>query len=308
MAERSVQGCIHSVFQEGYPIGGSGTRFIITRNQRKTTMTQRVFITGGASGLGRAIALKYANEGAQVCIGDINPEQGGVVEQEITAAGGEGYFVECDVRRLTDLEKICKDLTSKWGGVDVVVNNAGVASAGSIEDTTMADWEWIMDINVLGVVRGCKAFTPQFKKQGSGAFVNIASMAGLMLAPLMDSYNVSKAGVIALSETLSQELRDSGIHVSCVCPAFFQTNLASSMRSDIPGIQQSVGKLMKRSTITADDVAKDIIRSVKDRDFWVLPHVKERRMWILKRHAPRAFDWLMHKESKRWMRKMGGGA
>jgi short-subunit dehydrogenase len=188
------------------------------------------------------------------------------------------------------------------------VNNAGVASAGSIEDTTIGDWEWILDINVLGVVRGCKAFTPLFKQQGSGAFVNVASMAGLMLAPLMDSYNVSKAGVIALSETLSQELRDSGIHVSCVCPAFFQTNLASTMRSDIPGIQQNVNKLMKRSSITAEDVAEDIFRSVKDKDFWVLPHAKERRMWMLKRHAPWAFDWLMHQETKRWMSKMGSKA
>ncbi|MBZ2167348.1 SDR family oxidoreductase [Marinobacter sp. F4216] len=271
-------------------------------------MTQRVFITGGASGLGRALALRYAKDGARVCIGDINPEQGAAVEQEINAAGGEGHFVECDVRRLTDLEKARDAIVQKWGGVDVVVNNAGVASAGSIEETSMADWEWILDINVLGVVRGCKAFTPQFKAQGSGAFVNIASMAGLMLAPLMDSYNVSKAGVIALSETLSQELRDDGIHVSCVCPAFFQTNLATTMRSDIPGIQQNVNKLMKRSSITAEDVAEDIVRSVDSNSFWVLPHAKERRMWMLKRHAPKAFDWLMHQESKRWMSKMGGKA
>jgi len=237
-------------------------------------MTQRVFITGGASGLGRALALRYAKEGAKVCIGDINPEQGVLVEKELNTAGGEGYYVECDVRRLRDLEKICEDLTRKWGGIDVVVNNAGVASAGSIEDTTMADWEWIMDINVLGVVRGCKAFTPQFKKQGAGAFVNIASMAGLMLAPLMDSYNVSKAGVIALSETLSHELRDAGIHVSCVCPAFFQTNLTNGMRSNIPGIQQNINKLMKRSGVTAEDVADDVFRAVEKGDFWVLPTPK----------------------------------
>lgn len=271
-------------------------------------MTQRVFVTGGAGGLGRAIALRYAREGARVCIGDINPDAGASVAREINLSGGEGHYMECDVRRLTDLEKACAELTEKWGGVDVVVNNAGVASAGSIEDTTLADWEWIIDINVLGVVRGCKAFTPQFKNQGSGTFVNIASMAGLMLAPLMGSYNVSKAGVIALSETLSQELRGDGIHVSCVCPAFFQTNLASGMRSDIPGIQQNVGKLMKRSTITADHVAEDIVRSVKNRDFWVLPHMKERRLWILKRYLPWAFDRLMHQESKRWMSKMSGKA
>ena len=139
-------------------------------------MTQRVFITGGASGLGRAIALRYAKEGAKVCIGDINPEQGVAVEAELNQAGGEGYFVECDVRRLSDFEKVRDDLVQKWGGVDVVVNNAGVASAGSIEDTTIGDWEWILDINVLGVVRGCKAFTPLFKQQGSGAFVNVAHL------------------------------------------------------------------------------------------------------------------------------------
>ncbi|MFE8072420.1 SDR family oxidoreductase [Marinobacteraceae bacterium S3BR75-40.1] len=270
-------------------------------------MTQRIFITGGASGLGRAIALRYAREGARVCIGDINPEQGAETEEAIRKAGGEALYLDCDVRRLSDLEKVCDTLEQKWGGVDIVVNNAGVASAGTIEDTTISDWEWILDINIMGVVRGCKAFTPLFKRQGSGTFVNVASMAGLMLAPVMSSYNVSKAGVIALSETLSQELRDAGIHVSVLCPAFFQTNLASTMRSDIPGIQQNVNKLMKRSDITAEDVAQSVYDAVEKNEFWILPHVKERRMWYLKRYAPKAFDWLMHQESKRWMKKMGGG-
>lgn len=270
-------------------------------------MTQRVFITGGASGLGRALALRYAREGARVCIGDINPEQGAEVEKELNAAGGVAQFINCDVRRISDLERVRDQLEKEWGGVDVVVNNAGVASAGRIEDTTLADWEWIIDINVLGVVRGCKVFTPLMKKQGSGSLVNIASMAGLMLAPMMGSYNVSKAGVIALSETLRQELADSGISVHAVCPAFFQTNLTATMRSDIPGIQQNVGKLMKRSKITADNVADDIFRAVKKGEFWVLPHATERRLWYIKRYTPPVFNWLMGQESKRWMKKFGKG-
>lgn len=269
-------------------------------------MSQRVFITGGASGLGRALALHYARKGAKVCIGDVNPEAGQATEAELSAAGGEGLFLPCDVRRVTDLEHVRSELEQRWGGVDIVVNNAGVASAGSIEDTTMADWEWILDINVLGVVRGCKVFTPLFRQQGSGTFVNVASMAGLMLAPMMDSYNVSKAGVIALSETLSLELRDAGIRICCVCPSFFQTNLTSGMRSDLPGIQQNINGLMKRSTVTADDVAADIGRAVKQGDFWVLPHQRERRLWLLKRHAPRAFDYIMHRESRRWMKRLSG--
>ena len=266
-------------------------------------MVQRIFITGGASGLGRALALRYAQEGARVCIGDINPGLGAEVAAEVRAEGGEALFVDCDVRRVTDLERARDLLVREWGGVDIVVNNAGVASAGRIEDTTLSDWEWILDINVLGVVRGCKVFTPLMKKQGRGSLVNVASMAGLMLAPLMASYNVSKASVIALSETLRQELQEDGISVHAVCPAFFQTNLTSTMRSDLPGIQQNVGKLMKRSKVTADDVADDIHRAVEKGDFWVLPHAMERRLWYVKRYTPPVFHWLMSQESKRWMRK-----
>lgn len=267
-------------------------------------MSQRVFITGGASGLGRAVALNYARQGARVCIGDITPEQGVETEKEIQQAGGEGLFVECDVRRLADFEKAKDALVKAWGGVDVVINNAGVASAGTIEDTTIADWEWILDINVMGVVRGCKVFTPLLKEQGSGTIVNIASMAGLMLAPLMSSYNVSKAGVIALSETMNHEFLDTGVNVCVVCPAFFQTNLTNTMRSSIPGIQNNVNKLMKRSTVTADDVANDIQRAVEKGQFWVLPHKMERRLWYIKRASPKAFDFLLGLESKRWMKKM----
>jgi len=267
-------------------------------------MSQRVFITGGASGLGRAVALNYARQGARVCIGDITPEQGVETEKAIQQAGGEGFFVECDVRRVSDFEKAKNALVEQWGGVDVVINNAGVASAGSIEDTTIADWEWILDINVMGVVRGCKVFTPLLKEQGSGTIVNIASMAGLMLAPLMSSYNVSKAGVIALSETMNHEFLHTGVNVCVVCPAFFQTNLTSTMRTSIPGVQNNINKLMKRSSVTADDVANDIQRAVEKGQFWVLPHKTERRLWYIKRASPKAFDFLLGLESKRWMKKM----
>lgn len=268
-------------------------------------MTQRVFITGGASGLGRALALRYAREGARVCIGDIDSDLGAKVEAELKDAGADALYINCDVRRISDLERVRDTLVAEWGGVDIVVNNAGVAAAGKIEETTLADWDWILDINVMGVVRGCKVFTPLMKEQGSGHLVNIASMAGLMLAPLMASYNVSKAGVIALSETLRQELQQSGIQVHAVCPAFFQTNLTSSMRSEIPGIQQNVGKLMQRSKVTADNVADDIYQAVEKGEFWVLPHAMERRLWYVKRYTPPVFNWLMSQESKRWMKKFG---
>jgi NAD(P)-dependent dehydrogenase (short-subunit alcohol dehydrogenase family) len=167
----------------------------------------RIFITGGASGLGLAIAHRYARAGFKVCIGDIHDERGHEAERAIAHSGAsEVLYLRCDVRKVEDLEAVADQLDKRWGGVDIVVNNAGVAQGGPFEQVPMEDWEWVLDINLLGVVRGCKVFTPRFKRQGEGYFVNIASMAGLLDTPFMTGYNVSKAGVVMLSETLQNEL------------------------------------------------------------------------------------------------------
>jgi NAD(P)-dependent dehydrogenase (short-subunit alcohol dehydrogenase family) len=133
----------------------------------------------------------------------------------------QAAFLPCDVTKETDLAAAAQWLETNWGGVDVVINNAGVAAAGGIADYELPDWEWILDINLLGVVRGCKVFTPLFRRQGGGRFINIASMAGLMNLPKMAPYNASKAAVISLSETLAYELAADNIKVSVVCPSFF---------------------------------------------------------------------------------------
>ena len=133
------------------------------------------------------------------------------------------------------------------------MNNAGVAQAGSIETTSIDDWRWIIDINLLGVVRGCRVFTPVLKQQRSGHLVNIASMAGLLDVPFMSSYNATKAAVVSLSETLQNELHATGIGVSVVCPSFFQTNIGESLRADDPGLRKAMSKLLARSAITAAD-------------------------------------------------------
>ncbi len=261
---------------------------------------KRIFITGGASGLGKAVAIKFASKGFNVCIGDVNDERGKEAETALKAYAPDAFYVHCDVTSLDDLENARSELEARWGGVDVVVNNAGVAgTAGAIEEVSLSDWEWVLDVNLMGVVRGCKTFTPLFKKQGSGHFVNIASAAGLMSAPFMGNYNASKAGVISLSETLLAELHQHKITTSVVCPAFFQTNLTESMRSHISGLHSKVNKLMTRSKITAEDVADSIYKAYEEKEFWVVTHPFERRMWYFKRILPKGFNALMQRQAKK---------
>ncbi|WP_417666976.1 SDR family oxidoreductase [Pseudidiomarina sp.] len=250
---------------------------------------QRIFITGGASGLGFALAQICAKGGWQVCIGDRDIERGEAVIGSLQKWQPKAMFLPCDVTRMSDLEQVAKTLTEKWGGVDVVVNNAGVAQVGKISDTTLSDWQWIIDINLLGVVRGCKVFTPLFKQQGSGHFVNIASMAGLLDVPNMSAYNATKAAVVSLSETLQNELVKDNIHVTVVCPSFFKTNLNQGMRSTIDGIEQKVDKLMSSSKLNAVDIARLIMKAVDKKKSHVLPHRQGRLAWYMKRWLPRSW-------------------
>jgi len=269
-------------------------------NSKVTTQQKRIFITGGASGLGRAIAFKYAQQGYKVCIGDINEERGQETVTALEALGCEVLYFHCDTTKMKDLISVKDQLIQHWGGVDVVVNNAGVAgTAGPIDDVSMSDWDWVLNINLLGVVRGCKVFTPLFKAQKSGYFINISSAAGLMNAPLMSSYNASKAGVISLSETLRFELERFGIGISVVCPAFFKTNLTETMKSTIDGVTQRIASVMESSKVTADDVANMIFESMTNNKFWVITHKPERKLWLLKRYVPFQFQRMMKKQMNR---------
>jgi NAD(P)-dependent dehydrogenase (short-subunit alcohol dehydrogenase family) len=250
-------------------------------------VSRRVFITGGASGLGRALALRHARAGDRVCIGDINDARGAETVAAGQALGADLRYLRCDVTVEDDLLAARAALEGWWGGVDVVVNNAGVACAGAIETVSIEDWRWIIEINLLGVVRGCRVFTPLFKRQGRGHFVNVASMAGLLDVPLLSSYNATKAAVVSLSETLQNELFADGIGVTVLCPSFFQTNLGESMRTPDPALHARLTRLLSRSTLNADQIADQLFRAVERGRFYVLPHAEGARAWLMKRLLPR---------------------
>ncbi len=261
---------------------------------------KRIFITGGASGLGKAIAIKYAQAGYQVCIADINDDRGEETLAELKKIAPAALYFHCDITKIEDLEWAKEQLIVHWSGVDIVVNNAGVGgNAGEIDEISLDDWQWVLDINLLGVVRGCKTFTPLFKLQGFGYFINIASMAGLINAPNMSNYNVAKAGVISLSETLAMELARYNIGTSAVCPAFFKTNLTETLKAKDPKVIHSVNKLMNKATLGADDIAHAIYQAVEQQNFWILPHKTERRLWLLKRYIPFLFRYIMNKHLAR---------
>ena len=229
-------------------------------------MQNRMMITGAGSGLGREIALRWARDGWRLALADVN--EAGLAEslKLVREAGGDGFTQRCDVRDYSQLTALAQSCEEKFGGIDVIVNNAGVASGGFFGELSLEDWDWQIAINLMGVVKGCKAFLPLLERS-KGKIVNIASMAALMQGPAMSNYNVAKAGVVALSESLLVELAlvEVGVHV--VCPSFFQTNLLDSFRGPSPEMKHQVGKLLESSPISAADIADYIHAEVAKGQF-----------------------------------------
>ena len=189
----------------------------------KANYPKNVVITGAASGLGRALALAWAREGWKIGIADIDTDGAAQTLTMVEQAGGTGEIFRCNVRNLEEIEAMADHFFASWGSVGVIVNNAGVADVGCVGDIHIENWERMLDTSLWGVIYGCHAFIPRMKEQGGGYIVNTSSAAGLICLPHMAPYNVAKAGVISLSETLKCELSSSGIGVTVICPTFFNT-------------------------------------------------------------------------------------
>lgn len=258
---------------------------------------QKVLITGAASGLGRALALRFAKEGADICVADINAEGSKETVTMIEAAGGKGWTAHLDVTVPEQWEALRHDVEERWGGIDVVINNAGVATGDRIDAGEWAWWEWIIDINLKGVALGCRTFTPMMKNQNSGYIMNTASLAGLMVLPSMASYNVTKAGVIALSETMHFELDAYNIKVTALCPGFFRTNLDKTMKTSDPSMLKFVDKVFEKSELTADEVADRAYRSLMKGELICNPHPIGRKAVFIKRYLGFLLRWQLRKAS-----------
>ncbi len=257
---------------------------------------KRVLITGGASGLGKAIVEKFTQLGWRIAVVDINFEGAQEVARNANDNGAEALAFLCDVGRDDDFTSIADTLKEQWGGLDIIINNAGVATTGPMVDCTPAQWERAINLNLNSVYRGCHYWLPLIPENGPGHVVNTASFAGIAQAPTMMSYNVSKAGVIALSETLCAELGYRNIGVSVICPAFFKTNLLDSMSPSEEGLKPLVNKWMENSKVSADDVAQDVLDGIENNQLMVISHDYARKAYRLKRFFPK---WFMKQQIKK---------
>lgn len=249
----------------------------------------RAVVTGGGSGLGRAFSVALGKRGGRVLVTDLDLATAEATAELVRAAGGTASTLRCDVSKKEDVYALPDAMKSAFGGTDVVFNNAGVAVGGPVHEIPVEDWEWLMGINLWGVIYGTLAFLPHFRAQGSGHYVNIASAAGLLCSPRLAPYNVSKAGVVALSETLCAELAPQGIAVSVLCPTFIQTNIHRDSRSHGPGTREAGEKMMARATKTPDDIAEITLRAVDRKELYIVPHADGLWAWRMKRADPERF-------------------
>ena len=250
----------------------------------------RAVVTGAGSGLGRAFCIELARRGARVVAADIDLEAARATAKQLD---GEAHPFACDVAKREEVDALAVEAEKRLGGVDLVVNNAGVAVGGAIGDIPIDDWRWIVVVNLWGPIHGCHVFSPRLKRQGFGHVINVASAAGLLSPPMLGPYNATKAAVIALSETLSAELRASGVGVTVLCPTFFPTNIHRSARA--PGAEgelEIVDKMMERSKFTADDVARIALDAAQSGELYVVPQADGRWLWRVKRVLPTGFNRL----------------
>ena len=186
-------------------------------------------ITGAGRGIGRGIALRCAKEGMKIVLAGYGMESITKTAADLEALGAETLIVQTDVSKEEDVENLAQKSFDKFGEVHLLVNNAGVGAPGSITETTIGDWNWVLGVNLYGVLYGLRAFVPRMKQQSEGHVVNVSSLAGLMFAGGV--YGVSKHAVVALSESLYRELIDSPVNVTVYCPGYVDTEIDNAERS-----------------------------------------------------------------------------
>ncbi|MEJ7746139.1 MAG: SDR family NAD(P)-dependent oxidoreductase [Luteimonas sp.] len=244
---------------------------------------RKILITGAGSGLGLALAQRHAARGDAVACVDLHDERAETARASLPGSGHAAFTA--DVGNDASMTALRDRVLSQWGAPEVLVNNAGIASGGTLLQTTMDEWRDVLEVNLLGVVRGCRAFLPGMLERGSGSILNIASFAALAGAPSIMSYGVAKGGVVTLSEQLRAELHGSGVSVSVACPSFFQTNLLQQWRGS-EAMKAHAAKMMTRSSDTLDRVADKIFDAFARDQFLILPTRGAATRWRLRRWAP----------------------
>lgn len=244
----------------------------------------RVLVTGAAQGLGAALADAWQARGAQVMRTD---------RQE-----GEG-IERLDITSDDDWSRVRTVVQDTWGGLDVLVNNAGIAGGGRLDVASIEEWQRLVDINLLGAVRGTATFTPMFKRQRSGRFVNVASLAGLVHPAGMAGYNATKAAVVALTETTGHELASYGVTAHVVCPSYFRTGLMEGLQGRDVALQQVMTRLVEEAPLGPDQIAEAVLAGIDAEEELIVPDDAARAAYGLKTSDRAGYDQVMRAQARK---------
>ncbi len=251
-------------------------------------------LTGAGSGFGLECARIAAQRGMRLVLVDVQQNALDAAAAELTAAGAQVLARRVDVSNAAQMEQLAQDVQQQWGAPHLVFNNAGVAAGGLVWENSARDWEWVLGVNLMGVVHGVRLFTPlmlqaaRHDKHWRGHIVNTASMAGLVAPPNMGIYNASKHAVVALTETLYQDLAlvTDQVGASLLCPFFVPTGINDSARNRPQDVAQArpttsqlmgqamMGKAVSASKVTAADVARKVFDAVATGQFYIYSHPK----------------------------------
>lgn len=256
-------------------------------------------VTGGGSGIGRALCSLFAREGARVVVADIEEAAAAATAESIVAARGEAVAVRTDVSDLAAVQALAERAFARYGAVHVLCNNAGVGVHGGLEQMTHRDWQWVLGVNLWGVIHGLETFLPRMIEGGQGGhIVNTASMAGLIATQGLGVYNTSKYAVVGLSETLAKDLKSYGIGVSVLCPMGVATRIGESARNRPRALANAVEKapsrveLMGRS-LDPDTVAGMVWAAMRANQLYVVTH--DEGLEPLRRRARRLEEAILHR-------------
>jgi NAD(P)-dependent dehydrogenase (short-subunit alcohol dehydrogenase family) len=262
-----------------------------------------VLVTGAGSGIGRETALLSARRGADLVICDVNEAGLAEVESQARGVGRNVLARRIDVSDRAEMRAFADEVHAGGGAVDLLVNNAGVGLVGGFLDTELEDWDWIVGINLMGVVHGCHFFLPKMVERGRGGHVaNVASMAGYHASPALVAYSATKFAVLGLSEALREELHPHGIGVTAICPGIINTPITTSARARgraaDPKVRERAAAFYRRRNYGPDRVAANILKAVQ-RNRSVAPVAPE--AWVsyaVKRISPRFAGWVARRTAE----------
>jgi NAD(P)-dependent dehydrogenase (short-subunit alcohol dehydrogenase family) len=257
----------------------------------KRSRNAAAVITGAGSGIGAAFAVELAKRGGRVVCSDIDENAAQATADAIGIEGGKALALRCDVTQIDDVHCLAADAQDWFGGPPtVVINNAGVGAGGlPIGEVDLDDWNWVLNVNLWGPIHGCHVFAPILREAGQpGGIINVASAAAFGAAPGMAAYNVSKAAVLSLSETLAAELSGTGVNVTVLCPTFVKTNIVESGRISDKSTQMA-SRLMRWTGFSPERVARTCLDTLDRGGLYCMPQPDARIGWGIKRFTPTVY-------------------